>query len=89
MDYENELVVGEERRHRDVGELPGRQGGRQERRRDGARQLDPRGAAKRAAMEQEMGHTISMAGTPFTEIIAEAERLTAQGVKAVPVPHIG
>lgn len=54
-----------------------------------AAQLDPRGAAKRAAMEQEMGHTISMAGTPFTEIIAEAQRLTAQGIRAVPVTHIG
>lgn len=54
-----------------------------------AAQLDPAGAAKRAAMEQEMGHTISMSGTPFTEIIAEAERLTAQGIKAVPVTHIG
>lgn len=44
-----------------------------------AAQLDPKGAAKRAALEDRMGHTFQN-GTSMHQIISEAEAATAAGI---------
>lgn len=48
-----------------------------------AAQLDPEGAAKRAELEERMGHTFQN-GTSMRQIIAMAEEATARGEKITP-----